>query len=82
VAARSGEAVYNAACMACHATGAAGAPKLGDKAAWSPRVAQGDATLFKHAMEGFKGMPAKGGCADCSDAEVKAALNHLVSNSK
>lgn len=81
-AARSGDAVFNAACMACHATGAAGAPKLGDKAAWSPRLAQGEGTLLKHALEGFKGMPAKGGCADCSDAEVKAALNHLVSKSK
>ena len=82
VAARSGEAVYNAACIACHATGAAGAPKLGDKAAWSPRLAQGESTLLKHALEGFKGMPAKGGCADCSDAEAKTALNHLVSKSR
>jgi cytochrome c5 len=81
-AARSGEAVYNTACMACHGTGAAGAPKLGDKAAWSPRVAQGESTLHKHALEGFKGMPAKGGCADCSEADVKAAVGYLTSKAK
>jgi len=82
VAARSGEAVYNAACMACHGTGAAGAPKLGDKATWSPRVAQGDATLLKHALEGFKAMPAKGGCSDCSEADVKAAVGFLTAKAK
>ncbi len=81
-AVRSGEAVYNAACMACHTTGAAGAPKLGDKAAWSPRVAQGSATLVQHALQGFKGMPAKGGCTTCSDAEIKAAVEYLTAEAK
>jgi cytochrome c5 len=79
---RSGEVIYNTACMACHTTGAAGAPKLGDKAAWSPRITQGSATLVKHALEGFKGMPTKGGCTNCSDAEIKAAVDYLVTKIK
>jgi len=81
-AGRSGEAVYNAACMACHNSGAAGAPKLGDRAAWSPRIRQGGATLVQHALQGFKGMPAKGGCATCSDAEIKAAVEYLTAKAK
>jgi len=81
-AGRSGEAVYNAACMACHTSGAAGAPKLGDKAAWSPRIGQGAATLVQHALQGFKGMPAKGGCTTCSDAEIKAAVEYLTAKAK
>jgi cytochrome c5 len=81
-AVRSGETVYNAACMACHTSGAAGAPKLGDKAAWSPRIGQGGATLVQHALQGFKGMPAKGGCTNCSDAEIKAAVEYLTAQAK
>ncbi len=79
---RSGDAVYNAVCMACHTTGAAGAPKLGDKAAWAPRIGQGSATLVQHAMQGFKGMPAKGGCTGCSDAEVKVAVEYLTAKAE
>lgn len=79
---RSGEAVYNAACMACHASGAAGAPKLGDKAAWSPRIGQGAAALVQHALQGFKGMPAKSGCTTCSDFEIKAAVEYLTAKSR
>jgi len=79
---RSGDAVYNAVCMACHTTGAAGAPKLGDKAAWSPRIGQGSATLVQHAVQGFKGMPAKGGCTGCSDAEIKVAVEYLTAKAK
>jgi cytochrome c5 len=70
VAAKSGESVYANACIACHGSGAAGAPKLGDKAAWAPRLAQGNATLVLHATQGFKGMPAKGACTTCSDADM------------
>jgi cytochrome c5 len=80
--ARSGEAVYNGTCMACHGTGAAGAPKMGDKAAWAPRLAQGAATLLKHALEGYKGMPPKGGCVDCSGDDIKAAVSYLADKSK
>ena len=81
-----GKATYTQACFACHGTGAAGAPKLGDKAAWKDRVAKGAATLHDHAIKGFKGekgvMPAKGGRADLSDDAVKAAVDYMMSESK
>jgi cytochrome c5 len=81
-----GKATYDSVCFACHATGAAGAPKMGDKAAWAPRIAKGMDTLHTHAINGFQGnsgvMPAKGGRADLSDADVKAAVDYMVSQSK
>lgn len=79
---RSGEQVYNSGCAACHATGAAGAPKLGDTAAWAPRIDKGIDTLVKHAYEGFNAMPAKGMCADCSEEEIHAAVEYIVGQSK
>jgi cytochrome c5 len=79
---RSSEDIYNTTCMACHATGAAGAPKVGDNAAWAPRIAQGDSVLLEHAINGFKGMPAKGTCMSCSDDEIKATVEYMVKNSK
>jgi cytochrome c5 len=79
---KSGEEVYNAACVACHGTGAAGAPKTGDKAAWAPRIAQGVAVLYDHSIKGFKSMPAKGGQTALSDDEVKAAVDYQVAKSK
>lgn len=77
-----GKAVYTQACFACHGTGAAGAPKLGDKGAWKARIALGSATLNEHAVKGFKTMPAKGGRADLGDAAVIAAVEYIVSESK
>lgn len=77
-----GKGTYTASCSACHATGAAGAPKLGDKGAWKNRIAQGNDTLFDHAISGFKGMPAKGGNASLSDDAVKAAVKYMVDGSK
>jgi len=86
VAAGKGETTYKTACFACHGTGAAGAPKLGDKAAWGPRIKKGNATLYKHALHGFKGnkgfMPAKGGRATLADADVKAAVDYMVGKAK
>jgi cytochrome c5 len=79
---RSGETVYTSNCMACHATGAAGAPKLGDAAAWAPRIAAGMATLMKNAINGLNAMPPKGLCMTCSDAELTAAVEYIVANSK
>lgn len=79
---RSGSDVYNASCMACHSTGAAGAPKLGDKAAWSPLIAQGKPTLYEHAINGIRGMPPRGTCMSCSDAEIEAAVDHMVAGSQ
>ena len=81
-AAVDGESVYKSSCMACHATGAAGAPKVGDTAAWKARIGQGMDTLLKHALEGFKAMPPRGGNASLSDEAVKAAVEYMVSKSQ
>jgi len=78
-AARSGSDVYHAVCMACHATGAAGAPKVGDKAAWGPRAEQGIDTLLHSAINGKNAMPPKGTCADCTDEELKGAIEYMLS---
>ncbi len=82
----AGEKTYKMTCFACHGTGAAGAPKFGDKAAWAPRIKKGKATLYQHALHGFKGksgvMPAKGGRTDLSDADVKAAVDYMVAHSQ
>lgn len=79
---RDGETVFKGACFACHDTGAAGAPKRGDKAAWEPRIAQGIDTLKKHAIEGFTGksgmMPPRGTCASCSDEEIENAIHYMI----
>ena len=81
-----GKSVYDSACVACHGAGLAGAPKVGDKAAWALRIAQGTATLEKHALSGFQGasgfMPAKGGRMDLSDDAVKAAVGYMVSQGR
>ena len=78
-----GKSTYDHVCFMCHAQGVAGAPKIGDKAAWAPRIKQGKATLYEHALKGFTGdtgvMPMKGGRPDLSDAEVKAAVDYLIS---
>ncbi|MFB1037100.1 MAG: c-type cytochrome [Sinobacterium sp.] len=78
---RGAEEVYNAACMACHMTGAAGAPILGDVAAWSTRIAKGAETLYENAINGIGVMPAKGGCMNCSDNEVKAVVDFMMAKS-
>lgn len=81
-----GQKVYQQACAACHAAGVAGAPKMGDKAAWKARLAQGNNTLYKHAIAGFQGktgfMPPKGGNASLTDAQVKAAVDYMVKQSQ
>jgi len=77
-----GKALYDQACMACHATGAAGAPKMGDKGAWAGRLGAGMDALYASAIKGKGAMPAKGGRADASDADVKAAVDYMVAASK
>ena len=81
-----GEQAFNLACMACHGTGVAGAPKLGDKAAWGPRLAQGNATLYEHAIKGFQGksgvMPARGGNSSFTDKSVTNAVDYMVKAAK
>ena len=84
--AAGGEGIYKTACVACHGAGIAGAPKPGDKAAWSARIAQGKPTLYDHAIRGYQGkagvMPAKGGNSALADADVKAAVDYMVSLAK
>ncbi len=80
--AADGQAVYRQACFACHDSGAAGAPKLGDKAAWAPRIAQGKDALYHSALNGKNAMPAKGGRMDFSDEDVKAAVDFMVSQAQ
>jgi cytochrome c5 len=86
VAFETGPQVVEGACAACHGAGIAGAPKVGDAAAWGPRIAQGQDTLYKHAIEGFQGktgvMPPKGGRTDISDELVRAAVDHMVEQSR
>ena len=75
---KTGEQVVTAVCSACHAAGALGSPKIGDKAAWGPRIAQGYETLIKHAIEGIRSMPARGGNPDLTDNEVANAVAYMA----
>ena len=83
---RDGQQVYQVACVACHGAGIAGAPKLEDKGQWAKRIAKGVDTLYASAVNGVKGsagvMPAKGGNPALSNAEVKAAVDYMVAQSK
>ena len=75
---KSGEEVVKGVCSACHAVGALGSPKIGDKAAWGPRIAQGYDTLVKHAIAGIRSMPARGGNAELTDGEVANAVAYMA----
>ncbi|MEO6688184.1 MAG: c-type cytochrome, partial [Dokdonella sp.] len=81
-----GKTIFGNLCQSCHLAGIAGAPKVGDKAAWAPRVAQGVAMLIKHATEGYTGkagiMPAKGGNPALNDAQIKATVEWMVDQVK
>ena len=79
---KSPEDIYNTTCAACHGTGAAGAPKLGDAGAWAARIAQGKDTLYSHAINGLNMMPPRGTCAACSDDDIKAIVDYMVSKSE
>jgi len=81
---RSGEDVYNAACMACHASGVAGAPMQGDATAWADRIAKGTDVLYASGVNGVAGtgMIAKGGCMSCSDEEIHAAVDFMIAGSQ
>jgi len=78
---KSGEEVVKSACAACHTAGMMGSPKIGDKTAWGPRITQGFATLTKHAIEGIRAMPPRGGNPDLSDNEIAAAVAHMANQS-
>lgn len=75
---KTGEQVVQGTCGACHQTGAAGAPKIGDKSAWGPRIAKGEKSLLQSALKGLNAMPPKGGNADLSDVEVERALVYMA----
>lgn len=79
---RAGDVVYNASCAGCHGSGAAGAPKLGDKGAWGSRIAKGKSALYQHALNGFNAMPPKGMCMTCSDAEIKSTVDYMISKAR
>jgi cytochrome c5 len=82
----AGKAVYDVSCVTCHKTGLMGAPKLGDKAAWAPRIKKGNAVLVSNSIKGFKGavgvMPPKGGNAKLTDAQLGDAVAYMISGSK
>lgn len=77
-AAADGEKIYKGTCLACHAAGVANAPKLGDKAAWAPRIAKGDDALLSSVTKGLNAMPPKGGCMTCSEDDLRAAVAYMV----
>lgn len=76
---RSGEQVYNTACAACHTSGILNAPKINDAGDWEVRITQGIDVLLEHSINGFNAMPARGGCAACSDDEILAAIEYMTS---
>ena len=82
VLAADGKAVYDKSCVACHASGVANAPKLGDKAAWAPRVATGKDAMFAAVIKGKGAMPPRAGAADLKDADIKAAIDFMLASVK
>ncbi|HET9977484.1 MAG TPA: c-type cytochrome [Burkholderiaceae bacterium] len=80
--AADGKAVYDKTCMVCHASGVANAPKLGDKAAWGPRVGAGRDALVAAVLKGKGAMPPKAGSADLKDDEIKAAVEFMLASVK
>ncbi len=79
---RTGEQIVTAVCSGCHGAGVMGAPIIGNKSLWGPRIAQGKDTLHQHALHGIRSMPPKGGCATCSDEEIIGAVDFLISKAK
>lgn len=73
-----GEKIVTQVCAACHAAGLMQSPKLANAGDWAPRIEKGIETLYKHAIEGFNMMPAKGGRADLSDDDIKSAVDYMV----
>lgn len=74
--------IYQTFCSSCHNTGVGGAPKLGDAAAWEPRVAKGMDAVFQNAWNGIGAMPPRGICMDCSEEELRATVEYMVEESQ
>ncbi len=81
-ASAQGNKIYDTKCFTCHASGVAGAPKLGDKAVWAPRIATGMDAIMAVVIKGKGAMPPKGTCMDCSDEDLKGAVQYMVDKSK
>ena len=82
-ASTAGEDIYNRSCFSCHGAGVAGAPKTGDAAAWAPRIAKGPELLLESTKTGIPpGMPPMGMCMSCSDADLAAAIEYMISRSR
>ena len=79
---RAPEDIYNKACTTCHTAGVAGAPRVGEVADWTARMANGIDTVYSNAINGLNGMPPRGLCMDCSDDELKAVVDYMVENSQ
>jgi len=77
-----GKQRYEEVCHICHSTGVGGAPKFGDKGYWAPRIAEGMDVIMKRVIEGYKAMPPKGTCMNCSDEELKKAVEYMISHAK
>lgn len=75
---RSGADVYGSACIACHAAGVLGAPKLHDAGDWAPRLEKGFDAVLKNALNGLNAMPPMGACGDCSEDDIKAAIEYMT----
>ena len=82
MASANGEALYKQACQVCHAAGVAGAPKLGDKAAWAARLPSGIDALYASVAKGKGAMPPRGGAAQASDADLRAAVEYMTASVK
>ena len=74
----NGKDIYTRSCQVCHTTGAAGAPKLGDKNAWAPRIAKGTDAMFSSVLNGVNAMPPRGTCMSCSEDELRAAMQYMI----
>lgn len=77
-----GEQTYRRFCLSCHASGAAGAPRVGDARAWAPRIEQGMEVMLRHTIDGMPGMPPRGMCTRCDDDELRAAIVYMVERSQ
>lgn len=80
VAQAPGQKIYETKCAVCHGAGVAGAPKLHDTQAWKPRLVQGKDILIKHVTEGFKAMPPKGTCTECTEGDLKTVIEYMTAN--
>lgn len=78
----TGKAIFDSSCAMCHTQGIAGAPKIGDISAWEPRISKGNQMLQESALKGIGAMPPKGACSTCSESEIAAAVEYIISESR